>query len=121
MAIDELTSSYRLESGSKTTDDKLKTLFKYLKEATGRTEDITESLEVENGEKALREVTRQLEMLLCSLDSNVNVHFKVHLQGDAADCLVRILRKISPRASEVSVKPLRRRCFAGEPPQSRDV
>nr|XP_040038928.1 ubiquitin carboxyl-terminal hydrolase 47-like isoform X2 [Gasterosteus aculeatus aculeatus] len=63
----------RLESGSKTTDDELKTLFKYLKEATGRTEDITESLEVEN----------------------------VHLQGDAADCLVRILRKISPRASEV--------------------
>uniref|UniRef100_G3Q681 USP domain-containing protein n=1 Tax=Gasterosteus aculeatus aculeatus TaxID=481459 RepID=G3Q681_GASAC len=91
----------RLESGSKTTDDELKTLFKYLKEATGRTEDITESLEVENGEKALREVTRQLEMLWCSLDSNVNVHFKVHLQGDAADCLVRILRKISPRASEV--------------------
>ncbi|KAL6118508.1 uncharacterized protein ACO6RY_03296 [Pungitius sinensis] len=63
----------RLESKSQTTDNELKTLFKDLKKGTCGTEKITEILEVEN----------------------------VHLQGDAADCLVTILRKISPQASEV--------------------
>nr|XP_046237249.1 ubiquitin carboxyl-terminal hydrolase 47-like [Scatophagus argus] len=62
-----------LDPKPKTTDGELRNLFRNLTETTGRTENITRCLEIKN----------------------------VHQQRDAAECLEMILRKVSPKASEV--------------------
>nr|XP_046237245.1 uncharacterized protein LOC124054856 [Scatophagus argus]XP_046237246.1 uncharacterized protein LOC124054856 [Scatophagus argus] len=63
----------RLDPESQTIDGELRILFRNLTETTGRTENITRCLEIKN----------------------------VHQQRDAAECLEMILRKVSPKASEV--------------------